>query len=124
VSCHLFALVVGHGDPFLGIDAVEHAAEAGYRGVGGAVGELGERYEQSGAFDDRTDGSAAGALNRVTLPVARYDAFVDLRGPEVDRDPVRDLTAPIFAPGTGSARSTSLTSSPMTSVRSSPRGIA
>src|ERR1700730_11604780 len=44
--------------------------------------------------------------------VARYDAFVDLRRPEVDRDHVRDLTAAIFAPGTGCARSTGLTQQP------------
>ena len=109
VSRHFLALVVGHRQPLLAFDSVQHACEPFERGVCGSILQLRENHELLGPLDERTDSSGVSSLfDDVVLPVPGDNPFVHLARAHVDGDHVGDLVAPVVIPRPGAQDTTGL----------------
>ena len=101
---HLFALIVGHAQPSLSINAVENKAEPLFVLLGTRVVDFGKSDKQAGSFHQCSDGRRiASPLDQVALPVTGNQAFVHFCWTLMDADHIRNAAPTVIAASAWSA---------------------
>ncbi len=96
VPRHLFVAVIGQRLAHRLADLVELEGEGRQSRLGGGIGHLGQQHQAGGSLDQNAYGGLVpGTLDQVTFPMPRHHSIVDLRGPQMDADHLRDLAAPV-----------------------------